>query len=430
VSSFHILGVISEQVRVLSVNQDDYLNPDGRTAHSLVRFDTSVFPADMVIDRAILRVYLDASYDYAGGAHNIRLYRIDSPWTESGVSWNTEPSLAGTPITSTVVPHGGFAWYWFDVTELVQQWVDGSVPNYGIALRGYEPTWEDAGWRSFSTREGLYAPQLIVNHLYAPIAPMDPIAFHYDRDIYLVNPDGTGLVRLTNHPYLVSNFQPDWSPDHTKIAFVSNRDGNDEIYVMNADGSGQTRLTYTPASRERSPAWSPDGTRIAFDTDRHENDEIYVMNADGSGQTRLTYNSVNDNNPTWSPSGTQLAFQSYRSGNWEIYVMNADGSGQTNLTKHSANEQNPAWSPSGTQIAFSSNRNGTDDIYTVNPGGGGLTRVTYYNLANEYNVDWSPDGQRMVFLYQASFSWIGLYVMNADGTEAAYVIDYGMTPSW
>ena len=71
-----------------------------------------------------------------------------------------------------------------------------------------------------------------------------------------------------------------------KIAFESNRDGNEEIYVMNADGTNQTNLTNN-AARDYVPAWSPDGSKIAFGSTRDGNDEIYVMNADGSGQVNL-----------------------------------------------------------------------------------------------------------------------------------------------
>ncbi len=77
-----------------------------------------------------------------------------------------------------------------------------------------------------------------------------------------------------------------WSPDGTKIAFTSDRDGNFEIYVMNADGRNPTRLTSDPAT-DNFPAWSPDGTKIAFDSRRDGNFEIYVMNADGTNPTRL-----------------------------------------------------------------------------------------------------------------------------------------------
>jgi len=66
-----------------------------------------------------------------------------------------------------------------------------------------------------------------------------------------------------------------------------------EIYVMNADGSGQTRPTYN-SYWDGTCSWSPDGTKITFLSDRDGNDEIYTMNPDGSGQTRLTYNTASD----------------------------------------------------------------------------------------------------------------------------------------
>ncbi len=72
-----------------------------------------------------------------------------------------------------------------------------------------------------------------------------------------------------------------------KIAFFSDRDGNNEVYTMNADGTGQMRLTNNAAS-DVVPIWSADGLKIAFTSTRDGNNEIYVMNADGSGQTRLT----------------------------------------------------------------------------------------------------------------------------------------------
>src|SRR5918996_1653188 len=134
------------------------------------------------------------------------------------------------------------------------------------------------------------------------------IAFESDRDgnsnIYVMNADGSGLTQLTYEPADDSN--PSWSPDGTKIAFNTDRDStgedfeNQEVYVMNAaDGSNQTRLTYNDVL-DAGPSWSPDGTKIAFASAKDGNLEIYLMNAaDGSGQTRLTNNTAADAEPAW-----------------------------------------------------------------------------------------------------------------------------------
>ena len=83
------------------------------------------------------------------------------------------------------------------------------------------------------------------------------------------------------------------------VAFVSERDGNDEIYVMDADGSNPVRLTNN-AALDLSPVWSPDGSKVAFVSDRNGNPEIYVMDADGSNPVRLTNDAAQDVNPVWS----------------------------------------------------------------------------------------------------------------------------------
>jgi len=92
-------------------------------------------------------------------------------------------------------------------------------------------------------------------------------------------------------------------PATSRIAFTSDRDGNDEIYVIKADGLGLTRLTDNPEpEHDCYPAWSPDGNRIAFDSDRDNNAEIYVMNADGTDPRNLTNNRASDVEPVWSPA--------------------------------------------------------------------------------------------------------------------------------
>ena len=78
-----------------------------------------------------------------------------------------------------------------------------------------------------------------------------------------MNPDGSGVTRLTNST--ASDFEPAWSPDRTRIAFISNRRGYYETYVMNADGTGIKRLTTnTTGVLDESPNWSPDSSKLTF----------------------------------------------------------------------------------------------------------------------------------------------------------------------
>jgi Tol biopolymer transport system component len=215
-----------------------------------------------------------------------------------------------------------------------------------------------------------------------------------NTDVYVMDSDGLHQTQLTTGP--TQDEDPEWSRDHRRIAFQSQRDGNAEIYVMNADGSGQTRLTNNPAP-DTNPTWSPDGRQIAFESSRDFNREIYVMNADGTGVRRLTANQAQDLDPSWSPDGAQIAFASDRDGNREIYRMDANGSAQTRLTNDPATDYGPSWSPDGSLIAFHSNRNATaSDIYVMDPGGRAVRQVTR-SPASDFNPQWAPDGSEIVF---------------------------------
>ena len=142
---------------------DDYLNPDGKIARSLIKFDTSVIPPGTSISGAVLQVYLVSSYDYPGTTRTITTYRIGSGWSEYAVTWNTAPSM-GEAYGATGVTHGAWGWFSFDVTNLVRGWINGTLPNYGVMLRGPEWSGSDSSWKAFSTREGPYPPQLIITY--------------------------------------------------------------------------------------------------------------------------------------------------------------------------------------------------------------------------------------------------------------------------
>ena len=104
-----------------------------------------------------------------------------------------------------------------------------------------------------------------------------------------------------------------------------------DIWVMNVDGSGRTQLT-RQRGNDTHPSWSPDGSRIAFSSDRDGNDEIYLMNPDGSDVVRLTEDPASDRLPLWYPLWNRILFTSDRGGGVDVWMMKPDGSDLTRLT--------------------------------------------------------------------------------------------------
>ncbi len=266
--------------------------------------------------------------------------------------------------------------------------------------------------------------------LVEPLATIEVSDIGVHDEIYLMNADGTGQTRVTISPKS-DDWKPSWSPDGSKIAFVSKRHGISEIYVMNVDGTEPTRLTFNN-SRDWDSTWSPDGSKIAFASRRDADFEVYVMNADGAEPTRLTHNEVPDWNPTWSPDGSKIAFASERDGNSEIYSMNTDGTDQINLTRSNGADMRPSWSPDGSNIAFASDRDGDFEIYVMNIDGTNPVSLTS-NRSVDWQPLWSPDGSKIAFASERDGDF-EIYVMNADGTEQTNLTnspgDEESLPSW
>ena len=128
---------------------------------------------------------------------------------------------------------------------------------------------------------------------------------------------------------------PAISPDGSRVAFVSTRDGNPEIYVMDADGTSLTRVTNDPQPDGR-PVFTPDGAGLVFQSQRavagKQFLEIYTAALDGTGLKALTTDSMNQT-PTVSPDGGTIAYASTRNKNADIWLMSRDGGNQRNFTK-------------------------------------------------------------------------------------------------
>ena len=275
----------------------------------------------------------------------------------------------------------------------------------------------------------------------------DPNAKSFD--IFGMNPDGTGVRRLTTNP--AGDRQPDWSPDATTIAYTIDKPNspiNFEVARMTASGTGHRRLTTTATGEASSqPSWRPDGRALLFrrsgptsrigaiwqtgplgqapgrrfttphpplypsfapdmgrvlyaailsptgDTDRG----IFRQNADGGGlATLFDVAGAYDSAPAWSPDGGRIAFESNADvaganpeGDMEVWVMRADGSAPTQLTRNALHDEGPSWSPDARLLAYSSGPDETHgDIHVIPAAGGDSRRLTRYAGADE-----SPDWQ-------------------------------------
>jgi len=239
----------------------------------------------------------------------------------------------------------------------------------------------------------------------------------------------------------------------SKLAFVSNRDGNKEIYIMDWDGARQTRITrndtldilpswggddetlFYTTYRNNNPDlmsfhiysgktaliagkranfsadWTADGSRMAYVSTRDGNSEIYIRDGAGGVERRLTFSPAIDVSPSWSPNGRELAFVSERSGSAQVYIMDAEGGNVRRITFEGTRHDAPEWSPDGTRIAYTLLMGGGIDIYMYHIPTATITKITERCGRNE-NPSWSPDGRHLAF------------ASNRGGTYQIYLVDY------
>jgi Tol biopolymer transport system component len=279
---------------------------------------------------------------------------------------------------------------------------------------------------------------------------------YYDEDIFSANPDGTDEINLTQTER-GREMDPTWSPDGTRIAFSSNRDGNFEIYTMAADGSDVQQVTFVPAGepweyvQSFEPTWSPDGTRIAYTGYRSTESwpDIYIA-AVGQAEDSFAEQPVTDTTdflsaaqPDWSPDGTSILYTGYFD-QWttDVWRVDADGTGAVNLTdpegSFDGTDLDPAWSADGTRVTWASENDHGEpgvDVYVMQAEGSGEVRATA-DAIEKYEPEFSPDGTRI--LYQVNYYNPEIWVVDAPPppgkrageSSGAHRVAFGGSPSW
>ncbi len=161
--------------------------------------------------------------------------------------------------------------------------------------------------------------------------------------------------------------------------------------LMVADSDGYNPQTIVRSAEPLlSPSWSPDGSKLAYVSFERGNSAIYIQNI-GTGARELvtSFRGINSA-PAFSPDGRKLALTLSRSGNPEIYVMDLGSKQLTQLTNHFAIDTEPTWAPDGSAVYFTSDRGGRPQVYKVGAGGGSAERVTFqgnYNAKPSVSYD-------------------------------------------
>ena len=174
---------------------------------------------------------------------------------------------------------------------------------------------------------------------------------HYSQDasdVFVIDSDGRNELNITNsfsNDYGTANVigEMAWSPDGKKFVFDSDRDGDSEIYIYDFDSQQTTQITNNTFDDYKA-SWSPDGTKIAYVSVLQGKDtDIFIFDLAKSTSANLTNNPSRDSDPTWSPDSREIMFVSNRAGNVEIFIIGLDGRNIRKITNTPEIESRPRW---------------------------------------------------------------------------------------
>ena len=257
-----------------------------------------------------------------------------------------------------------------------------------------------------------------------------------NREIYVMNPDGSDQINITNHR--ADDITPRFSPTGEQILFASDRGnparGTWDLYLMDPDGSNVQKVFETPAVRA-DPTWAPDGKQIAYERREQGESFIYIATIEEKKEERLAIGG----GPDWSPDGKEIAFLTGFPERVQISILNVRTRKQKVLfpkpVRPSWMGGGVAWSPSGKKLAFSwlhkvplKDFIKTETVYTLNRDSTGLQQIVPEAGPRVVGTVWAPRGDELLYIQADDAQAINLQIfkIGVDGGESTQLTHIGL----